>query len=84
MEDTQGLVIEAGMYWVNYIERVRRTCWHFEGQSGLALAAQLKALNVKDMIVDKLPRMGNSWRYRYKVSLSSQLASLNPEWLESS
>ncbi|RDW62447.1 hypothetical protein BP6252_11880 [Coleophoma cylindrospora] len=40
------------------------------GQSGLALAARLKALNIKTLIVDKLPEIGDSWKRRY-VSIRS-------------
>ncbi|KIX02560.1 uncharacterized protein Z518_08501 [Rhinocladiella mackenziei CBS 650.93] len=35
------------------------------GQSGLALAAHLKDLGIRALIVDKLPRVGDSWRNRY-------------------
>jgi cation diffusion facilitator CzcD-associated flavoprotein CzcO len=45
----------------------------YSGRSGLALAARLKALNVKVLIVDKLPQIGSSWRRRYKVSLCRPL-----------
>jgi hypothetical protein len=48
----------------------------YSGHSGLALAARLKALNVNALIVDKLARVGNSWRRRYKISLSRQLSFL--------
>ncbi|TVY94431.1 putative indole-3-pyruvate monooxygenase [Lachnellula willkommii] len=36
------------------------------GQSGLALAARLKALNVKTLTVDKGLQIGDSWKNRYK------------------
>ncbi|KFY89265.1 hypothetical protein V498_06476 [Pseudogymnoascus sp. VKM F-4517 (FW-2822)] len=36
------------------------------GQSGLALAARLKALGVSALIVDKSPQVGDSWRQRYE------------------
>ncbi|TVY46827.1 putative indole-3-pyruvate monooxygenase [Lachnellula occidentalis] len=36
------------------------------GQSGLALAARLKALNVKTLTVDKALQIGDSWNNRYK------------------
>jgi cation diffusion facilitator CzcD-associated flavoprotein CzcO len=39
----------------------------YSGQSGLALAARLKALNVPTLIVDKSPQIGSSWRQRYEV-----------------
>lgn len=43
------------------------------GQSGLALAARLKALNVATLIVDKSPRIADAWRQRYDVVLFSHL-----------
>jgi hypothetical protein len=36
------------------------------GQSGLILAARLKSLNVPTLVVDKTPRIGDSWRDRYE------------------
>ncbi|KFZ03221.1 hypothetical protein V502_11126 [Pseudogymnoascus sp. VKM F-4520 (FW-2644)] len=36
------------------------------GQSGLALAARLKALGVSALIVDRSPQIGDSWRQRYE------------------
>ena len=35
------------------------------GQSGLAIAARLKALDIPALIVDKAERVGDSWRERY-------------------
>ncbi|TFY76570.1 hypothetical protein EWM64_g7442, partial [Hericium alpestre] len=37
------------------------------GQSGLDVAARLKYLGVKTLIVDKEPRIGNLWRKRYEA-----------------
>ncbi|OAG39819.1 hypothetical protein AYO21_05884 [Fonsecaea monophora] len=37
------------------------------GQSGLMLAAQLKNMGVKALLVDKLPRLGDLWRSRYET-----------------
>lgn len=36
------------------------------GQAGLTVAARLKVLGVDALIVDKLPRVGDNWRNRYK------------------
>jgi hypothetical protein len=36
------------------------------GHSGLNLAARLKSLNVPTLVVDKTPRIGDSWRDRYE------------------
>ena len=35
------------------------------GQSGLTIAARLKALDVPALIVDKAERVGDNWRERY-------------------
>lgn len=48
----------------------------FSGQSGLALAARLKALGVSALIVDKSPQVGDSWRQRYEVTISFRLLFL--------
>lgn len=37
------------------------------GQSGLAVAASLKTLQVSTLVVDKLPRVGDNWRNRYEA-----------------
>ncbi|KIY03005.1 uncharacterized protein Z520_01471 [Fonsecaea multimorphosa CBS 102226] len=37
------------------------------GQSGLMLAAQLKNMGIKALLVDKLPRLGDMWRSRYET-----------------
>ena len=37
------------------------------GQSGLDLGARLKNLGVSNLIVDKLPRVGDQWRNRYQA-----------------
>lgn len=36
------------------------------GQNGLALAARLKRLSVPALVVDSLPKPGDSWRARYR------------------
>jgi cation diffusion facilitator CzcD-associated flavoprotein CzcO len=54
----------------------------YSGHSGLALAARLKALNVKALIVDKLPQVGSSWRRRYKASISRQRLFLMLKFFE--
>jgi cation diffusion facilitator CzcD-associated flavoprotein CzcO len=41
------------------------------GHNGLALAAQLNALGVSSLTLDKQKRVGDNWRLRYK-SLSLQ------------
>ncbi|KLU92462.1 hypothetical protein MAPG_11406 [Magnaporthiopsis poae ATCC 64411] len=41
------------------------------GQAGLAVAARLKMLNVKTLVVDKAARVGDSWRGRYLGHLTS-------------
>jgi len=37
------------------------------GQSGLNLAARLGELDVKTLVVDKLPKVGDVWRNRYRT-----------------
>lgn len=37
------------------------------GHGGLMLAARLKRLGVKTLLVDKVKRLGDSWRLRYKT-----------------
>ncbi|KAJ9611204.1 hypothetical protein H2200_004387 [Cladophialophora chaetospira] len=37
------------------------------GQAGLTLAAQLKHMGIKALLVDKLPRLGDFWRSRYST-----------------
>ncbi|KAK5072723.1 hypothetical protein LTR64_004804 [Lithohypha guttulata] len=36
------------------------------GQGGMTAAARLKVLGVDTLIIDKLPRVGDNWRNRYK------------------
>lgn len=36
------------------------------GQSGLDVAARLKALNVSSLVVERNPRIGDNWRTRYE------------------
>jgi cation diffusion facilitator CzcD-associated flavoprotein CzcO len=45
------------------------------GHNGLALAAQLNAIGVDNLVIDKQSRVGDNWRLRYK-SLSLQLVFL--------
>ena len=45
------------------------------GQGGLTVAARLKQLNVKALIVDQKPRIGDNWRNRYH-----QLVLHDPVW----
>ena len=47
------------------------------GQGGLALGAQLQDLGVSYLIVDKLPRVGDQWRSRYK-----SLVLHDPVWYD--
>jgi Flavin-binding monooxygenase-like len=35
------------------------------GQSGLAIAARLKQMDVDCLIIEKYPRIGDNWRFRY-------------------
>ncbi|KAG6860938.1 hypothetical protein C0995_005768 [Termitomyces sp. Mi166 len=50
------------------------------GQSGLEVAARLKALDVATLVVEKNPRIGDNWRNRYNaLCLHDPLAN----WLES-
>ncbi|KAG6810447.1 hypothetical protein H0H92_011820 [Tricholoma furcatifolium] len=49
------------------------------GQSGLEVAARLKALDVPTLVVEKNPRIGDNWRNRYDaLCLHDPLAN----WLE--
>jgi putative flavoprotein involved in K+ transport len=47
------------------------------GQGGVALAARLKRLDVPTLIVEKNPRIGDSWRSRYK-----SLCLHDPVWYD--
>lgn len=47
------------------------------GQGGVALAARLKRLDVPALIVEKNPRIGDSWRSRYK-----SLCLHDPVWYD--
>ncbi|KAL8294709.1 hypothetical protein RB597_007696 [Gaeumannomyces tritici] len=47
------------------------------GQAGLAVAARLKMLNVKTLLIDKAARVGDSWRGRYH-----QLVLHDPVWYD--
>ena len=47
------------------------------GQGGLALAARLRQLGVPTIIIEKLPRPGDSWRNRYK-----SLCLHDPVWYD--
>jgi hypothetical protein len=70
--DTQVLIIGAGMNSGCH-QAVIVLANAYLGQSGLALAARLKALNVATMIVDKSSQIAESWRQRYDASILSQL-----------
>lgn len=37
------------------------------GQSGLEIAARLKYLGIKTLIIEKKPRVGDLWRSRYEA-----------------
>jgi putative flavoprotein involved in K+ transport len=61
--------------WIDRRERAARELGRGEqpyclivggGQNGLALAARLKRLAVPTLVVDSLPRPGDSWRARYR------------------
>lgn len=47
------------------------------GQAGLAIAARLKMLGVKSLIVDKNKRVGDNWRNRY-----ASLVLHDPVWFD--
>jgi putative flavoprotein involved in K+ transport len=47
------------------------------GQGGLALAARLKALGVPALVVERNPRVGDSWRNRYR-----SLVLHDPVWYD--
>ncbi|KAK7032645.1 hypothetical protein VNI00_012910 [Paramarasmius palmivorus] len=47
------------------------------GQSGLDVAARLKALGVNHLIIEKNPRIGDSWRNRYEA-----LCLHDPVWYD--
>jgi putative flavoprotein involved in K+ transport len=47
------------------------------GQGGIALAARLKRLEVPALVVDRNPRIGDSWRSRYK-----SLCLHDPVWYD--
>ncbi|KAG5641535.1 hypothetical protein DXG03_004810 [Asterophora parasitica] len=47
------------------------------GQSGLAVAARLKALDIKSLVVEKNARIGDNWRNRYDT-----LSLHNPVWYD--
>jgi hypothetical protein len=54
------------------------------GQSGLAIAARLKALDVSALVVDKNERIGDSWRKRYDcLSLHDPVCKLLTQALQS-
>jgi len=47
------------------------------GQGGLALGARMKRIGVPTLIVDSLPRVGDSWRVRYR-----SLCLHDPVWID--
>ncbi|CAG8980227.1 hypothetical protein HYALB_00013399 [Hymenoscyphus albidus] len=47
------------------------------GQAGLAIAARLKMLGVKTLVVDKMKRVGDNWRNRY-----ASLVLHDPVWFD--
>ena len=47
------------------------------GQAGLSIAARLKVLNIKSLIVDREERIGDNWRSRYH-----QLVLHDPVWYD--
>lgn len=47
------------------------------GQGGIALGARLRRLNVPALVLEKLPRPGDSWRRRYK-----SLCLHDPVWYD--
>jgi hypothetical protein len=71
-KDAQVLIIGAGMSLGCSCRTVAFGANPYTGQSGLALAARLKALNIATLIVDKSPQIGGGWPQRYDVSMSCQ------------
>lgn len=35
------------------------------GQGGLTVAARLKQLGVRTLVIDRVPSVGDNWRHRY-------------------
>ncbi|KAG1861489.1 hypothetical protein C8R48DRAFT_711748 [Suillus tomentosus] len=51
------------------------------GHSGLETAARLKYIGVPTLVIDKKPRVGDSWRDRYKaLCLHTTICSFPPTW----
>ena len=52
------------------------------GQAGLIVAARFKQMNIPTLVIDRLPRIGDSWRQRYPTlalhSISRNHASTFP------
>ena len=67
---------------MNCIRRITSPTNTYSGQSGLALAARLKALNVATLIVDYSPQIGQAWRERYDVSLIVSISVLDTKALK--
>ncbi|AVO36631.1 NAD(P)-binding domain-containing protein [Pukyongiella litopenaei] len=84
-----GLVHRAGRNRITWSERraeTARRLGHEDqpevlivggGQGGVALAARLKSLGVSALIVEKNPRIGDSWRNRYR-----SLVLHDPVWYD--
>lgn len=47
------------------------------GQAGLSVAARLRLMGVDALVVDKLPRVGDVWRTRYRALALHNQVSLN-------
>jgi putative flavoprotein involved in K+ transport len=74
-----------GENWLDQIERHSR----FDGEepealvvgaghSGLMIAARLKAMGVRTLVIEKLPRVGDTWRNRYHtLQLHNEIYSID-------
>jgi putative flavoprotein involved in K+ transport len=71
-QETPSLETSRGKNWFDrrndemaYLDRDPQVLVVGAAQSGLAVAARLRALDVDTLVVDRLPRVGDAWRNRY-------------------
>ena len=73
-EEPQVLIVGAGMLSASLTMSLKTE--FRPGQSGLNTAARLQAMGLSCLIVDKNTRIGDNWRYRYRVSRRVPIKSI--------
>ncbi|KDQ51395.1 hypothetical protein JAAARDRAFT_140378 [Jaapia argillacea MUCL 33604] len=76
-EPNHGKWVDKRKKELEYADRNPKVLIIGGGQSGLDVAARLKHLGIDTLVVEKQPRIGNQWRYRYEA-----LCLHDPVWYD--